>query len=136
MWREEPPKQKLDLCTCIACGRAFVCRPENRSICPDCRLDLDSLHQSVKDLLRANPGFTPTASQLADILGVEERKIQALVVDGRIAEVEEPRRGERRCQSCGERITGGNLCPQCQGKIHRDALRNPRRELYTRKRSS
>lgn len=136
MWREEPRNRTLDLCTCVACGRAFVCRPENRSICPDCRVDLDALHQDVKDFLRANPGLAPTASQLADLLGVEEKKIQALVADGRVAEVEEPRHRDRRCQSCGERITGGNLCPQCLAKIHRDALRTPRKEIYTRKRPS
>ena len=136
MRHEGTLRPKLDLCTCAACGKAFVCRPENRSICPDCREDLEALHQDVKDLLRANPGLAPTASQLADLLGVEERKIQALVADGRIAEVETPPRGEYRCQSCGERITGGNLCRQCLERIHRDALRNPRKEIYTRKRST
>ena len=132
MQRGDFPVRKFDLCACVVCGKAFACRPENRTICPDCRQEMDALYEDVKDFLRANPRMAPTAEQLADLLGVEEKKIQALMADGRIAEVEDPRRRDRRCQSCGERITGGNLCPQCMAKVHQNTLRASRKDLYSR----
>ena len=133
MWREEPRKRTFDLCTCVACGRAFVCRPENRSICPDCRVDLDALHQDVKDFLRANPGLAPTASQLADLLGVEERKIQALKDDGRL-QIVGPGTGTGRCQICGEACTGGHICAKCLKALGGESRRSSAEMFVLRRR--
>lgn len=125
---------KLDLRECRACGKAFVSKGETDVVCPSCRIDMDALYDDVRDFLRDNPKRGFSAAEIAEQLGVEERKIQALLEEGRLAHADVP--GRVRCESCGAPIPGGHLCDACSRRLHQHVLRSQKGEMYTRRRRS
>jgi predicted AAA+ superfamily ATPase len=72
----------LDIMKCSFCGRAFVDANGQRPICADCRDEEERLYKKARDLILDNPGRALSVSAVAEILGVEESKINYFVDHG------------------------------------------------------
>ena len=70
----------MKLTMCKLCGKAF---PSNGpTTCPQCIDDLDVLYRQVREFLRENPKKALNSEEMAEELGIDIRRVQALVEMG------------------------------------------------------
>ncbi len=117
-----------ELVACGICGKAFVRNVAGRTICPDCREELDRLYRTLRAFLRDHPDYSLSVSDLAELFGVEEKKIQALVSEGQLLPGERGIRSEGVCRICRSPLSSGTLCPDCDLRLRQEAARR-RREV-------
>ena len=72
----------LDLVKCGMCGAAVVINEGRRHVCDICRIPEHELYTRIRTLILENPRTAYTIRDAADILEVDESKIQHLVRSG------------------------------------------------------
>ena len=72
----------LDLVKCGMCGNAVVIDEGRRHICDMCRGEEHGLYSKIRTLIHENLDTRFTIKDIADILHVDEKKIQHLVESG------------------------------------------------------
>lgn len=121
----------VKLRNCWICNRVYP-HQGGRPICGECREELDRLFVEVRDFLRDHPQFTPNVPELAEVMGVDDKKIQALKDDGRLCIVG-PGTGDGRCQICGNSCESGHICAECVAALSGEA-RAPSSQMFARRR--
>ncbi|QTX31480.1 hypothetical protein KAR29_08880 [Aminithiophilus ramosus] len=122
----------VQLRNCTICSKAYVYQG-GRQICGACRDELDLLFVEVRNFLRDHPRFTPNVPELALVMGIDERKIQALKDDGRL-QIVGPGTGTGRCQICGEACEGGHICAKCLKALGGESRRSSAEMFVLRRR--
>lgn len=72
----------LDLARCPLCDKAVVYEVGKKLICPECAAEESELYKRVRTLLRDYPNHKLSVSDVARMLGVDEKKISYLIDDG------------------------------------------------------
>ncbi|MDR3254725.1 MAG: hypothetical protein LBT31_04095 [Synergistaceae bacterium] len=70
---------QFDLIKCGICGKAFVKYTGGRPTCPDCYAEEEALYRRVRGVLTTYPERRMGIGDVAEMIGVEERKISYLV---------------------------------------------------------
>jgi membrane protease subunit (stomatin/prohibitin family) len=72
----------LELVKCGMCEKATVVERGGRHVCPECLKEERRLYSIVRKLARDHEGSGLTVRDVAEMLGVDERKITHLVDSG------------------------------------------------------
>jgi hypothetical protein len=74
--------QRFELVRCAFCGKAFAQEAGKRPTCPDCLAEEDAVYRKIRNLVSNKPDRRMNVSDVARLLGIEERKISYLVENG------------------------------------------------------
>ncbi len=87
----------LDLGRCELCDKAIVYEVGKKPVCPECSEKQNELYMKIRSLLRDYPDRRMSVSDVAEILGADEREVRYLLEDGRFNLVEDwkPREEKR-----------------------------------------
>lgn len=107
-----------NLDNCPRCGKLYVKNPSQ--LCPGCMKVMEEEYGKCIDYLRENRGCT--IHELSDATNVTVRQIVRFIREGRISIDGNPNMGYP-CESCGQLIRQGTLCPSCQSRLQQDLHR-------------
>lgn len=101
---------------CVKCDGIMVYQGVGEYKCEDCgELAYDD-YGKVRNYVEKHPGATMAQIEVA--IGVSQKVTRRLLKDGRL-EISSGSQTFLRCEVCGREIRSGELCPECEKKIHR-----------------
>lgn len=106
-----------ELANCSGCGAVYVRR--TRDICQDCYKREEEAFQTVYHFLREKENRRATIIEIVEATGVEEKLIIKFVKARRLLPTDFPNLAYP-CDRCGENITSGKLCGNCQEELKSD----------------
>lgn len=113
----------LELVECCICHKAFVRTGGSGVACPRCQGEAEALYGAIRALLRDHGDLQLTPQEVGELLGIEERVVQALVKEGRLELQPLPDGSPRTagvCPGCGAAVTGGGLCERCRSALREE----------------
>ena len=106
-----------ELANCSRCGTVYV--KTIRDICQDCFKKEEEAFQSVSQFLREKKNREATILEIVEETGVEEELIIKFVKERRLQPTDFPNLAYP-CERCGNGITTGKLCENCQKELKND----------------
>ncbi len=98
---------------CRRCSGTFETGVLGDKYCPTCYMIEEEKYQSVRELVKANPGIS--IGLVSEITGLSTRKIISYVKEERLEYVGESH-AYLICEDCGMKIKTGRYCARCKPK--------------------
>lgn len=117
-----------ELANCKRCGSVFV--KQIRDICDHCYKDEEDAFETVRHYLREKKNRMASMLQIVEDTGVDESYITKFIREKRLLVSQFPNLTYP-CERCGNGITSGKLCENCQEELVSDLERHD--ELEKRK---
>ncbi|WP_156288305.1 TIGR03826 family flagellar region protein [Oceanobacillus salinisoli] len=106
-----------ELANCVRCESVFV--KGLRDICQDCYKEEEKAFQTVNEFLRDRNNRKASMLDIVEATGVEDWYITKFIKEKRLLLSRFPNLAYS-CKGCGNDITSGKLCKNCQEKIIKD----------------
>lgn len=111
----------MDLRNCPECGKLYV--NNNWQLCQECRQkeldEEDKVAQFLRDVAKAS------IAEICQATGVKEKIVLRMIKRGRVTgdvEISYP------CEHCGQLITNGLLCVDCNSRLLNELSVEPKKE--------
>lgn len=102
----------MDLRNCASCGKVFLYR--GKQYCPACIQLEEEEFERVREYLADHPGAD--VGEIEAATGVEAGRILHFLREGRL--ISSSPVPSLVCESCGDPIGGGRLCPRCLNRLN------------------
>ncbi|MFV9510513.1 TIGR03826 family flagellar region protein [Tepidibacillus sp. LV47] len=103
-----------NLQNCPRCGKVFV--KGTKDVCPACDREIEEEYQRCAEYIREHR--LVNLYELSEATKVSVKQITKFIKEGRISIAELPNMTYP-CESCGEPIREGKLCPSCRSRLEK-----------------